>query len=292
MKLLLPAWLVAKLRALKQLRQLRAAIERALAASEQPATRSGRSVVEAMRAASRYQPAPDEQAWIDRIEDVRAALDASDEVVEFDDFGCGEATTADLSVAGLASRPRAGRLGEFSMLASKTRPWAYLLFQVVRRCRPKWCLEMGTCVGVSGSYLGAALKLNGGGRLTTLEGAQAFATIARKTFDRLGLDTVSELRVGPFSLTLPRLLEGCEPIDFFFVDGHHDGAATQAYFRQLLAHASEDAVFVFDDIEWSAGMADAWRTIRQSPSVTYSAGLANVGIVVTTRRRGEPTQGV
>ena len=53
---------------------------------------------------------------------------------------------------------------------------------------------------------------------------------------------------------------------------------TLAYFEQLLPHLSPAGVLVFDDVEWSAGMADAWSRIRSDHRVGLAVDLFKVGI--------------
>jgi predicted O-methyltransferase YrrM len=53
--------------------------------------------------------------------------------------------------------------------SSKSRNWALLLYHLLRRFRPTSCVELGTCLGLSGAYQAAALKSNGAGLGDTAE---------------------------------------------------------------------------------------------------------------------------
>jgi predicted O-methyltransferase YrrM len=86
---------------------------------------------------------------------------------------------------------------------------------------------LGTCLGISTSYLAAALKLNLAGSVVTLEGAETKARLAAQNFRELGLSNVCTI-VGRFQDTLDDVLE---PIKFAFIDGHHEESATLAYFE-------------------------------------------------------------
>lgn len=150
------------------------------------------------------------------------------------------------------------------------------LFYLVRELAPNRVLEMGSCIGISGSFLASALNLNGRGRLLTLEGSPGSSAIARETFSVLGLTNYAQVRTGPFYETLTEALaEG--PYDLVFIDGHHDGTATLNYFDQIKPHLATGAIVVFDDIDWSEGMALAWRKI--SGSVPTSCHIAALGII-------------
>jgi len=51
------------------------------------------------------------------------------------------------------------------------------------------------------------------------------------------------------------------------------------YFEQCLKAINNETVFVFDDINWSEGMKNAWKQIKKHPSVRISIDLFFLGIV-------------
>ncbi|MCC7526845.1 MAG: SAM-dependent methyltransferase, partial [Chitinophagaceae bacterium] len=65
-------------------------------------------------------------------------------------------------------------------------------------------------------------------------------------------------------------------------DGNHRKEPTLAYFNQLMRHAGNNSLFIFDDIHWSAEMEEAWRDIQLHPAVTCSIDLFFIGIVFFT----------
>jgi len=153
------------------------------------------------------------------------------------------------------------------------------LFKFIREFRPSVCLELGTCLGISASYHAAALELNNHGKIVTLEGSESLASLARENFERLGLKRVTVV-VGRFQDTLEEVLRRQAPIDFVFIDGHHDEHATLAYFEKIFPFLSEDAVLVLDDISWSNGMKRAWKTIVSNKRINISVDLFNVGVCI------------
>jgi hypothetical protein len=56
-------------------------------------------------------------------------------------------------------------LGEHAANASTTRPWGDFLFQLIRVTQPTAALELGTCVGMSASFMAAAMQINRRGHL-------------------------------------------------------------------------------------------------------------------------------
>ena len=70
------------------------------------------------------------------------------------------------------------------------------------------------------------------------------------------------------------------PVDYAFIDGHHDEQATLDYFEQLLPHLAPRALLVFDDVDWSDGMKRAWQKIQADPRVAISIETRTLGLCV------------
>jgi len=233
----------------------------------------------AMLRAARNQRTIAEEDAIRTIELRRGELLRATQTIQVLDYGAGQAdrphsaantgrgTSVELTISQVCS-------------ASKSKPWAGLLFDLVREFTPVTMVEMGTCVGISGSYIAAAMRLNGIGHLYTLEGDPATAAIAQETFDDLGLAEMVDAVVGPFNTTLVETLQRHAPIEMVFVDGHHDGDATIAYFEQIKPHLAESAIVTFDDLTWSDGMQKAWRRISADPMITQAVDMHRMGLVV------------
>ena len=224
----------------------------------------------------------EERSWIDRIEQLRTEMNASSARLARIDYGAGDPESQWTPEQMRAGVDTEDTLGHISRLASKPPFWCGLLFELIRTVHPRSCIELGTAVGISAAYQGAALRLNGGGALVTLEGATSLATIARNNIRKLGLETV-DVVTGRFEDTLPHVLASRKPVDYVFVDGHHDEHATVGYFDQLLPFLTEISLLVFDDIAWSDGMKRAWRRIAQRAEVEVAVDLGPVGLCVIDR---------
>lgn len=165
--------------------------------------------------------------------------------------------------------------------ASKRQRPATLLFQLIREFEPATVLELGTNIGISAAYQSAALEVNGTGRLFTIELSPLRVERARELHHSLGLSNGTFV-TGRFSDTLDDVLEQAGPLDYVFIDGHHDREATLVYFDQIWPHMTDDCIVVFDDIRWSSGMKSAWRTIQQDKRIKIAVDLVGVGLCVTT----------
>ena len=120
--------------------------------------------------------------------------------------------------------------------------------------------------------------------MITIEGAPEVAEVAKETFKSLELDNVNVV-VGTFNETLLDVLNGCEePIEFFFNDGHHDYDAVLKHFEACLPYLSDNAVIIFDDINWSPNMRKAWSEIEDYDKVAISIDLRSIGIAIISKQ--------
>ncbi len=213
-----------------------------------------------------------ERDWIERIEVRRERLgaDQSDIGPPFDPGAEGK--------KGLFSGGGEATVAGAATMMSLSRPWCVLLMRLVRELRPSSVLELGSGFGVSAAYQAAALRMNGAGRLTTLEGSEPMAAHARGTLDSLGFEE-TRVRVGPIAETLPEEVERARPIDFAFVDAEHQASATLQHFRALLPGLASPALLVFDDVNWSE-MTPAFAEIRRHPRVASSLTVGRLGLTV------------
>lgn len=199
------------------------------------------------------------------IEQERERLLNSADKVEVADYGAG-------GINGNFSTRSISRIAARSLKPPK---YARLLFRLAAHYQCKRILELGTCLGITTSYLASA---SGDAAVTTLEGAAAYAARAREVFQRLGLNHI-QLVEGNFDDTLSGVLHNADPWDLVFIDGNHRLEPTLRYFEQLLPHAHGGTIFVLDDIHWSREMEQAWQKIQAHPSVTLTIDLFFIGLV-------------
>lgn len=250
---------------------------RALRRIPRPRDPALQRILDAVERAVRGRPGAEERAWIRRIEALRRELLRSDQVISLPDYGDGNRAVSDRK-PGFDRHWETRTVREQCRLGSKSPFGALLLFRLLREFRPARCLELGTSLGISAAYQSAALRLNGGGALATIEGAPELAELSRRHLQGLGL-VETQVLPGRFCDVLPRVLTESEPLDYVFIDGHHDGPATVAYFDRIHpALARGGALVVFDDVAWSGGMAQAWETLRADPRIRISVNLGAMGI--------------
>ena len=221
----------------------------------------------------------EERLWIEEIESLRRELLKSSELIEMVNYGGGKVDqiqNENNEKEGLIVR---NSIGNVCKASSKSPFWALMLFKLIRNFKPEMCIELGTNLGISASYQAAALKLNGSGRLVTLEGDQTLASLAKMHLDFLQIDNC-EVVTGRFQDTLEDVILQNQPIDYAFIDGHHQEKATLNYFDQISKYVSESGVLVFDDITWTDGMKRAWKAIESDNRVGLTVNLRKIGICV------------
>lgn len=201
----------------------------------------------------------------DDIEAHRKVLLTSDNKIKVTDFGAG----SQMQPSGLRSISGIAKSSISSV--EKCR----ILFNLTQYYNCKLVLEFGTSLGISSSYLasaGTSIKV------VTLEGDEKIAALANNTHQSLGLKNI-DIKVGQFNLTLPQALNQLDRMDLVFLDGHHQYQPTLDYFESVITKCHENSIIVLDDIYWSEGMENAWKSIIQRPEVTLSIDLFDIGIV-------------
>jgi predicted O-methyltransferase YrrM len=106
-------------------------------------------------------------------------------------------------------------------------------------------LEIGTLGGYSTIWLARALPTDG--KLITLEVEAKHAEVARANFERAGLSSIVQLRLGPALESLSQLhKEGAKPFDLIFIDA--DKENIPAYLEQSLHLSRPGTVIVIDNV--------------------------------------------
>ncbi len=199
------------------------------------------------------------------IEKRRAELKSDKKEISVEDFGAGSKV--------IKSNKRVVKNIAKSSLSPKK--YSQLLYRLAKQTQAKTILEMGTSLGISGAYLA---KANPKTQFTTLEGSQNIAKIAQETFDFCNVQN-AEIVVGNFNETLESSLEKLKKIDLAFIDGNHQKDATIEYFEKIYPYCTENSVLIFDDINWSKGMFEAWQKIIANKRVSQSVNIGKLGIV-------------
>jgi len=178
------------------------------------------------------------------------------------------------------SLDRKNSVKEICEKATSPQKWCQFLYYMVKNIHDPRILEIGTNVGISGSYILEAIKEKEGGKLTTMEGLPQLCEISKQRFSEIVPNSKFEIIQGLYENTFQRLMESAENYNLMFIDGNHKKTPTLQYFNSLKSNIGKIGVFVFDDIYWSRGMTEAWEIIKKNNEVNFSIDLYKQGIII------------
>lgn len=207
-----------------------------------------------------------------QVETYRESLKGKENLIEVLDYGAGNPSdnrTKEQMEKGVVVQVTLKNLASIGVKKEK----AQVIYQIFAKLNPKTILELGTCCGFSSSYMSFFAPE---AKIWTLEGSPNVAQIARENHQYFNLKNI-EVLTSRFDRILPKLLQEIKPIDFTFIDGHHEREATLAYFRQILPFMQRGGVMLFDDITWSEGMKEAWREIVASKAYASYENFERMG---------------
>jgi predicted O-methyltransferase YrrM len=199
------------------------------------------------------------------IENIRKSNKNSNEIILIDESG------AESNYFSTQSR----KVKDIVRVSAVNRKFGQLLFRMAKYYRPDSIIELGTSLGISTLYLAAGIPE---GKVITIESNTNLAERAKINFNAAGVDNIVQM-TGLFKDILPEIIKSPQGDFLAFIDGHHNEEATFAYFKILLQNATENSIFVFDDINWSDGMRNAWEKIKSDKQVTLSIDLFFMGII-------------
>lgn len=177
-----------------------------------------------------------------------------------------------------SSLAKSGRQRKVREVAKNTgHAWKYqkLLYRIVHYYKPSRIVELGTSVGGSSLIFSLANPL---AEIETIEGNPAIAETALESLAAFNASNV-HLHGGDFDAVLPKLLDRSNILDFVFFDGNHQKEPTLKYFKMCLQHINNNSIFLFDDINWSEEMQEAWEEIKADPRVRATVDLFMMGLV-------------
>ena len=201
------------------------------------------------------------------LKSYRKSLLENKNTIEVTDFGAGSRV--------FKSNTR--EISKIAQTAGITPKNAELLFRIVRYFQPKSILEIGTSLGLATSALSLA---NENTKIITLEGCPNTMATAKKMFQVSSFKFLNNA-VDFVNTEFNLFFENLKPqiFDLVYFDGNHSKKATLEYFEALLPTISNDSVWIFDDIHWSADMEEAWEIIKNHPKVSVTIDTFQWGIV-------------
>ena len=152
----------------------------------------------------------------------------------------------------LALREETSELTQRSMQISPEQ--GQFMALLVRLTGARRCLEVGVFTGYSS--LATALALPEDGRIVACDVSEEWTAVARRYWQRAGVDHKIDLRLAPATETLDALVaEGRGgTFDFAFIDA--DKTNYLAYYERTLALLRTGGLVLIDNTLWSGKVAD------------------------------------
>ncbi|MBI3289476.1 MAG: class I SAM-dependent methyltransferase [Elusimicrobia bacterium] len=163
---------------------------------------------------------------------------------------------------------------------------AWVLHGLVRHYKPEVCVEIGSALGKSAVYMGAALKANGKGKLYAIDphaqtqwndadAGESSLDILRANLKRFGVaDYVDVMR--DFSDKVGASWD--KPIDVLFIDGGHAYEEVKRDWDLFAPHVRQTGIVLVHDAMWDY--------LRESPHYREDMGVPR--FLDGLRREGYP----
>ncbi len=182
---------------------------------------------------------------------------------------------------------KTARVKDICKNAASSKKWCEFLYFLSKKTEPSLLLEIGTNLGISGCYVLESIQNNAKARFITMEGLSRLCEISANQFASIAPPSKYEIREGLFDSTFPQLLKEDVLFDLLFIDGNHKKEPTIAYFKALKEKIKSPAIFVFDDINWSREMKEAWKLIQNDGDVNFAIDLYKQGIAIIDKKETE-----
>ena len=206
-------------------------------------------------------------AEFQKCEDHRNSLLVDNRIIAYDIFGSNQKSL----------------VKDICKKASSTPIWGRFLFLIIKKIKSPKILEIGTNLGVSGSYILSALKNKKNTRFITMEGVPDLCKIANTHFDSINPSKNHQIIQGIYKNSFPKIINKKINFNLFFIDGNHNREDTLHYFNALKSVSEIPTIMIFDDINWSIGMKECWSIIKEDKTITYSIDFFKWGIIIITK---------
>ena len=200
-----------------------------------------------------------------RIENLKKELCKSKKTINILDFGAGS----------FINRSKKRKVKDIARKSGKNKKFGRLLYRIIKFLKPNNIIELGTSLGISTCYLA---KGNSKSKIFSFEGCPETIKIAKDNLNEINVDNV-KLIEGDFNITLLKELKKIKKIDVAFIDGNHQEKPTLKYYNDILKYSTNETIIIFDDINWSIGMQNAWGEIKKHPKTKVTIDLFFIGIV-------------
>jgi predicted O-methyltransferase YrrM len=199
------------------------------------------------------------------LNSVRKGLLVNEKTIHITDLGAGSKTFKENN----------RKISDIALKGISSKKQSEILYKLVNYLNCNSCIELGSSLGLSTLYLALANKK---ASIVSIEGSKELTDFASQLAKKNNVVNIQFINEN-FDKAFPEILKTIDGIDLLYADGNHTYEATVRYFHMALEKKHSNSIFIFDDIYWSAEMTEAWKEIKQHPSVTLSIDTFNFGMV-------------
>ena len=199
------------------------------------------------------------------LKNYRNSLLQNKNTIEVTDFGAGSRVFK-------SNTRQITKIAQTAGIAPKR---AELLYRIVNYFQPENILEIGTSLGLATSALSIG---NPSAKITTLEGCPETSAIAKNQCQLQNLNNIEFINT-EFTDYLKNCQLSTINYKLIYFDGNHSKNATLNYFELLIPTITNETLWIFDDIHWSAEMEEAWEIIKKHPKVAVTIDTYQWGLV-------------
>ena len=199
------------------------------------------------------------------ISGVRKRMAESNELLRVKDLGAGSKHTS----------TSLRRLSVISRRSSVRNRYGRVLHNIAFKYDGKNILELGTSVGISTLFIAMGAPSS---RIISIEGCKQLAEVARRNIINCDIDNI-DIITGDFDTQLGVLIKRGFTPSMVFIDGNHRKEPLLRYFTLLKELLDPDSVIIFDDINYSYEMNEAWNEIKSDLQVSVSIDIFQMGFI-------------
>ena len=199
------------------------------------------------------------------VNGVRKDMAESSELLSVTDLGAGSQNKSSSQQ----------RLSDISRRSTVRNRYGRVLHNIAARYNGRNILELGTSVGIGTLFLALGAPAS---RIKSIEGCSQLVQIAKRNIVHCNIDNI-DVVTGDFDTQLDVLSETGFIPSMVFVDGNHRKEAVLKYFALLKELLEAGSVIVFDDINYSCEMNEAWNEIKSDLQVSVSIDIFQMGFV-------------
>ncbi len=154
--------------------------------------------------------------------------------------------------------------------------WGALLHLLAEASQAETILELGSCAGISGSYLASSRACR---RFVTAEGEPKLAELAESNLHRVA--NRAEVLNLSFDRALDRVLPSLAAgLDLVYLDGGKSKPNVVRWVERAIPHLNDGALVVLDDIHHSREMEQAWEVMCRRRGFTHAVDTSRFGLLL------------